>query len=47
MVIAIRNRDRIRKIEGFREGIGRIHTSGSKTDEQGKEKVAQTWTRKF
>ena len=35
------------KTEGFREGSGRIHTSGGKTDEQGKEKVAQTWTRKF
>ena len=35
------------KTEGIREGSGRIHTSGGKTDEQGKEKVAQTWTRKF
>ena len=33
--------------EGIREGSGRIHTSGGKTDEQGKEKVAQTWTRKY
>ena len=35
------------KTEGFREGSRRIHTSGGKADEQGKGKVAQTWTRKF
>ena len=35
------------KTEGIRAGSGRIHTSGSKTDEQGKEKVIETWTRRF
>ena len=34
-------------LQGFREGSRRIHTSGGKADEQGKGKVAQTWTRKF